>query len=87
MAEDDGVLPLALLNKPELLPYQQTILHAFFLLCPDRPIGGMGGVGAIPTLAIYAMADEIGEDRQTFLVLCRAMDGAYMEHLANARKK
>ena len=47
----------------------------------------MGGLGAIPTLAIYAMADEIGEERQVFLTLCRVMDGAYMEHLATRRKK
>lgn len=53
----------------------------------DRPIGAMGGIGAIPTAGILALAPHTGEDPMDFLALCRAMDGAYMEHVNASNKK
>lgn len=46
----------------------------------------MGGVGAISTTAIFAMAEELGEPKARFLALCRAMDGVYLEHVAAKQK-
>lgn len=47
----------------------------------------MGCVGSIPTLAIFAMADEIGEDRLVYLSLCRELDGLYLERVNKSRSK
>ena len=80
IAEEDGELPRALEEKPELEPHQEGILEAFYLLSCDRPIG-MGGVGAIPTTGILALAGVIKEDPWDFLVLCRALDAVYLERI------
>lgn len=71
---------------PVLEPHQAAVMEAFFLLAPDRPVGGMGGIGAIPTTAILAMAEAIGEDPLIFLALCRILDGAYMERINSMKK-
>lgn len=75
---ETGDWPDILAKKPDLTEYQEQLLNAFFLLAPDRPLG-MGAVGCIPTLAILAMADTLGEDRMEFLSLCRELDGVYLD--------
>ncbi len=86
IAEESGIVPHELIDEPELDMRLHNILEAFFLLAPDRPIG-FGGVGAIPTASILALAPITGEDPMDFLTLCRAMDSAYMEHANQAKPK
>lgn len=74
--EETGELAAVLMEKPFLEDHQEQLLQAFYLLMPDRPLG-MGCVGSIPTIAIFAMASEIGEDRMDFLALCRELDAVY----------
>ncbi len=83
MIEEDGYLAPALEAEPQLEPRQAALLDAFFILCPDRPLG-MGGVGAIPTTAILAMAKLMEEEPWPFLVLCRALDGVYLRRVNKA---
>lgn len=81
-------MPAALAGKPEAEDGIDWYLAAFWDLTHDRQMGAMGGAGGIPWTAIDAYADrhEV-EDFDTFKAVLKALDGVYLEHVAETMKR
>lgn len=82
MAEEDGVEPKALQDRPEVFEHLQFVWSAWWSLHADRPIG-WGAVGDIPFTAMDRYADRYGivdiDAFERFTALIDAMDGAYRD--------
>lgn len=87
MLAEDGPVPAALANKPEIEDGLDWYLAAFWDLTHDRQMGAMGGAGGIPWTAIdrYADRHEIDEF-DTFKTVLKALDGVYLEHVGEKMK-
>jgi hypothetical protein len=88
LAEQRGAEPIALANRPNLLPGLEVVWAAFWDLCGDRAIG-FGAVGDIPFLAIDAWARRYGVPDADFgrlHSLVKAMDAAYRNWKPEAEK-
>lgn len=83
-------MPPALLRKPEVSPGLDRYLTAFWDLTSERQLGAMGGCGSIPWTAIDRYAARQGlddlDDFERFRSIIRAMDGAYLAHVAEVTK-
>lgn len=79
IAEKRGCEPLALADRPNLLPGLEVVWAAFWDLNGDRQMG-FGAVGDVPFLAIDAWARRYGvpdSDFPRLHGLLKAMDAAY----------
>ena len=87
MLAEDGPVPAALANKPEVEDGLDWYLAAFWDLTHDRQMGAMGGAGGIPWTAIdrYADRHEI-DDFDQFKTVIKALDGVYLEHVGEKMK-
>ncbi len=87
MLAEDGPVPAALANKPEVDDGLDWYLAAFWDLTHDRQMGAMGGAGGIPWTAIdrYADRHEI-DDFDTFKTVLKALDSVYLEHVGEKMK-
>jgi len=87
---EDGIEPPEDALEPELLPEAVFYREAFTDLSGDRPLGAMGGAGPIPWSSIdrYAQRAEVeGDGFDRLKRMIRAMDRAYLEHMAAEIKK
>lgn len=84
-AEDDGEVPEALANQPELSELLSPYLEAFFTLSAARPVGM--APGGIPASEIVVVAELYGLPAWECLYLCRAMDGLYLDTMAERQDK
>ncbi len=78
----------ALDTRPEIEPYLRFVWDAFWELCSDRPVFGMGGVGAIPFSSVDRYAARVGicdaDAFSRFLNLIRRMDAAFLNRMTEA---
>ena len=84
----DGIVPKALLDRPNLKRHLLMIWEAFHALNGDRQMGMM--IGPIPFTAIdrYAARHGIaGEEFQRFHALISAMDTVHQRHLAEKMRE
>ncbi len=75
-------------EEPELLPYSEFYLRAFWELSTERQFGYT--LGPIPISKLKEFCDRLSLDHVTSEVVkavIRAMDGAYMEWVTEERKK
>lgn len=87
IAEEEGRPPKALIDRPELFPGNEWYLEAFWELSTDRDAGM--ALGPIPFSAINQYGKRLALDAEefdTFRIMIRALDGAYLDH-AEARRK
>lgn len=89
MAEEDGVEPKALQERPELAAELLFLWEAWWLLTTDRPIG-MSGVGPIPFSAIDRYAQRYRIDDvdafEAFAGVISQMDDVYLAWQADRTK-
>lgn len=82
IAEEEGEAPEALQRRPEIEPHLRLAWGAFWSLSGDRPVGAMGGCGAIPFTSIDRYAARYGiedaDDFDRFHTLIRRMDAAFI---------
>lgn len=82
--------PPALRERPVLWPHLYRYEAAFDDLSADRSIG-FGGAGPIPWCSIDAYATRHGFDApgafERLLYMIRALDRAYLDHLAEMKPK
>ena len=87
MAEEDGVHPKALLERPELPDHLQFVWSAWWELHTDRPMGM--AVGPIPFTAIDRYASRFGVDDadhfEAFREAVRGIDGTYLKWVNERR--
>jgi len=87
LAEEDGVEPKALQERPQLPDHLQFVWSAWWELHTDRPVGM--AVGAIPFSAIDRYAARYGIDGMdhfdAFREAVRALDGAYLKWAGERR--
>lgn len=90
MEADPDFFPAFMLERPELWPHLVFHSEAFAALSTDRPLGALGGVGAIPWTALDRYAARHGIDDpdefERFQRLIRAQDRAYLGHMAETAK-
>lgn len=81
-AEGNEIAVKALNCQPQIELYQRFFWIAFWELSSDRPIGGMGGVGAIPFTSIDQYARRFGVDDpdqfRRLLRVIRSLDSKYL---------
>ena len=91
MEADPDFHPAFMLERPDLWPHLATYSEAFAQLTTDRPLGALGGAGAIPWTALDRYAARLSiddlDDFERFQKLIRAQDRAYLEHAAEVAKK
>ncbi|WP_425374938.1 phage tail assembly chaperone [Methylobacterium segetis] len=84
MAEEDGVVPAALLARPDLPEHLSFAWDAFWALSTDRALG-FGVVGPIPWSSLDRYAARTGiTDPEEFERLARlvgAMDAVWRERM------
>lgn len=72
----------------ELSEASQGYWSAWQLLTNDRPLGAMGGAGRIPWSSIERYAEKhLFDDAEILARMMWAMDGVYLEWLAEKQKK
>lgn len=80
VAEEDGIEPKALQDRPELPESLLFVWNAWWALCADRAMG-FGGAGPIPFSAVDRYATRFGvhdqDDFETFAALIAAMDDVF----------
>lgn len=84
-ALDEGEVPAALRDRPELFPGLIQVWRAFEELSSTRQIGAMGGRGPIPWTAIndWAKRHQVPDDEfDEFLSFVRAADNAWLVEMA-----
>ena len=90
MAEEEGILPAALIAQPDIPEHLSFFWDAFWALNGDRPLG-FSLPGPIPWTAIdrFAERSEV-TDRDQFgrlVRLIRAMDGEWRAYMVEQLKK
>lgn len=87
MAAISGMQPMR--ERPELSPFLASTYEAFWELSSCRSSGM--GVGPIPWTAIDAFCQSRAitdqDELRSFTQLIRAMDGAYIGYVTEAREK
>lgn len=90
MEADPTFFPAFMLERPDLWPHLVFHSEAFAALSTDRPLGALGGVGAIPWTALDRYAARHGiedsDEFERFQRLIRVQDRAYLEHAAETAK-
>lgn len=83
-------MPKALAERPDLWPHLHFYSSAFSQLSTERPLGAMGGCGAVPWSAIDRFAARYGIDDldmfERFERLIRAQDRVYLADVAERAK-
>ena len=82
-------LPDAIRNAPRLRPFMEPFFEAFQELSTCRQMTGMGPPGPIPWTAIEQYAARHGFHDDAYfdlLTIVRAMDDAFVRHLAEKSK-
>ena len=78
IAEEQGVTPKALIERPEILPASQFYLSAYQDLQHDRPVGM--ALGSIPWSSIVAWGKFHGvddpDDIDELITIIRAIESA-----------
>jgi hypothetical protein len=91
LAEEEGKLPQALADKPEIPVHLAFVWRAFGDLAGDRQLGAAGMVGPLMFTAIDRYAERHGitdpDSFDRFVLLLRAMDDAYREHVAEKNEQ
>ncbi len=82
--EDDKPedIPLAIINKPDLDPFLESVLEAYFLLNQGRTMSigmGVSRTFGIPACDVIRVAEAHGFDPLYFLRMTRALDAVYLE--------
>jgi hypothetical protein len=89
-AEGNPIAIKGLNSRPEIPAYLEFIWEAFWQLSGDRQYGAMGGVGPIPFSSLDRYADRYGvsdpDQFDSFVVMIRALDVAYINHVSKSRK-
>lgn len=68
----------------------ELYLMAFYDLNSCRPVGGFGGSGAIPWIAVHTWCKEndiTGDQRQTLMEIVKHLDLAYLQILREKTPK
>ena len=81
-AQQNGVVPPALLSKPDQADWMMEYSKAFYVLNPSRPTGM--GLGFIPLSAIWTYVQMFGEPvhgREVFVYLINLMDQAFVSEM------
>ena len=90
MAEDTGVVPQALKDKPDVGEYVGGVLHEFGFLSQARQAyeGGPQAIQIAEVLAYLEIAKiHDVEDRLLFLNNVKTLDVMYLNHYAEQQKK
>lgn len=89
--KQQGKLPDALADAPDLWPWLTPYYTAFEELTTDRRDVGLGEIGPISWLAIDAYAKRhdpgVGSDFNTLLFYVRSIDQRYRKLLRDSRPK
>lgn len=82
IAEQTGVVPTAIKERPTLDPTERPLWEAFHVLHASRASTGFGpGAIALSEIQAYAELMEIpaGEDRQELMRVIRTIDRTYLD--------
>lgn len=90
MEADPTFTPAFMQDRPKIWPHLTLYSDAFAQLTTDRPLGALGGAGAIPWSALDRYAARHGIDDldefERFQRMIRAQDRVYLDHAAEASK-
>ena len=80
------IIPSFLLNRPELYPWHEPILHAFWELSATRPSGmGRGAIQFAEIVAYLQLHPQ--DDPQGFAGMIRRLDHAFLKWHADRDEK
>jgi len=86
-ARNNQPIPDRIVNAPDLLPGLELYYKGFQALNHDRPLG-FSGEGAIPWTVMRTYCQEydiVGEQREYFYLMLKALDIAYLNHMQTKR--
>lgn len=91
LADQSGIIPQALTDKPDVFEDLEPVLRAFGVLSASRPLHAgptLAVAGPIPLTEIQAYC-ALFDMRETedFIHLIRAMDDAYLTRVAERRRE